>query len=47
MPSIRITGTETECYKLAEDLRKIFTVRDVSRFYQNRGSKLGRVYVEI
>lgn len=47
MPSIRITGTETECYKIADNLRKIFLVRDVSKFYQNRGSKLGRVYVEI
>lgn len=47
MPSLRITGTETECYKIADELRKVFVIRDVSRFYPNRGSKLGRVYVEI
>lgn len=47
MPSIRITGTEDECYKAVRLLEKIFNIRDVSRFYQNRGSKLGRVYVEI
>lgn len=47
MTSIRITGTESECYKIVDDLRRVFVVRDVSRFYQNRGSKLGRVYVEI
>ena len=47
MTSIRITGTEDECYKTVVQLEKIFKIRDVSRFYQNRGSKLGRVYVEI
>ena len=47
MTSIRITDTEEECYRVAAQLEKIFKVKDVSKFYKNRGSKLGRVYVEL
>jgi hypothetical protein len=43
---IRITGTPTECAEAAEVLRTAFEVREVSRFYPNRGeSSLGRVFV--
>ena len=47
MSSIRVTGTEEECKIIVAQLRKVFYILEVSGFYKNRGSKLGRVYVEI
>lgn len=47
MPSIRVTGTIDECIEIVEQLQRVFIIKEVSKFYQNRGSKLGRMYVEI
>ncbi|WET79217.1 hypothetical protein P3102_35200 [Amycolatopsis sp. QT-25] len=45
---IRIEGTTHETEAAAELLREVFDVREVSRFYPNRGrSTLGRVYVDV
>lgn len=45
---LRITGTPTECEQAADVLRTAFEVREVSRFYPNRGeSSLGRVFVQV
>lgn len=47
MTSIRVMGTMEQCAEAVRVLKMVFTVLSVSGFYQNRGSKLGRVYVEI
>jgi len=45
---IRIESTEAETAAAAAQLRKVFDVQEVSRFYANRGqSTLGRVYLTV
>ncbi|NUR80772.1 MAG: hypothetical protein HOQ21_10050 [Dermatophilaceae bacterium] len=45
---LRITGTPDECDQAADVLRTAFEVREVSRFYSNRGeTTLGRVFVQV
>jgi hypothetical protein len=45
---IRIEGTPAEVDVLVDALRDVVDVREVSRFYPNRGSSvLGRVYVDV
>lgn len=44
---IRLEGTTDEVDAGVELVKQVFDVREVSRFYPNRGeSKLGRRYVE-
>ena len=47
MTSIRIMGTMEQCAEAVMVLERVFTVLSVSKFYANRGTKTGRVYVEI
>jgi hypothetical protein len=45
--NIRLTGTADEVDATVELLKQVLDVREVSRFYPNRGdSKLGRRYIE-
>lgn len=46
MIKIRIEGTLEELQQVIKDFSNDNNTLSISRFYPNRGSKLGRVYIE-